>query len=386
MSDDCFWIATNIYIDHRNENDTIKSFQYDCFEKDPFWGAWTLSFMFTPGFPLFMLIADNLKQTGAKKILVTMLMLLLIPLFPVLLIVVKFLAIFHHGKELKKLDAMMTLCEGQFESFFQVGLQTYIIFLRADREPSSIQMISLPISLLMIIVGQANTWYEKEPVSDLIQDIKRKVFLSPLLLMLNVGFLGVSVVILVINEWVFLGNLAAMVLVLLMIICSSSKSVIKGFVAMHIWFLALIIWSIVEVNIHREKYSGISIVEMNYFNTIAGIIVGVGFLPGITFVLNFIYCLLSYCFQHSQLKSRRKGGNYVQTQNNSNKSKENQFMAPINIMFGINNLQKIKLKSTNSRPYKCDFGACHYRFETKPHLLKHIGLSHHIKAKRRQSV
>ena len=195
----------------------------------------------------------------------------------------------------------------------------------------------------MIIVGQANGWYEREPENDLLEDIKRKVLISPILLMLNVGFLGVAVMILVINEWVFLGNLAAMVIVLLMIVCSTSNLIV-GFVTMHFWFLALIIWSIAEVNTHLDKYSGIGMVEKNYFNTIAGIIMGVGFLPGITLIFYAIYWLLSSCNQHSQFKSKRKGGNH-------GKKCRNNYSSPHkpekNKVLGIHDLRKSKAKSTN---------------------------------------
>ena len=67
-------------------------------------------------------------------------MLPLIIAYPFLLILVKFISIFHHGLQWKKLDQFMTLCEGQLEGYLQVILQTYIICRRADRVPSLIQI------------------------------------------------------------------------------------------------------------------------------------------------------------------------------------------------------------------------------------------------------
>ena len=113
---------------------------------------------------------------------------------------------------------------------------------------------------------------------------------------------------------------------------------------MHIWFLALIIWSIAEVNTHHDKYSGIGMVQKNYFNTIAGIIMGVGFLPGITLILYFGYWLLSNCFQHSQFKSRRRGGNLNQKTCNQYNS---QHKSEKNKIFGVHDLRKSNAKSTN---------------------------------------
>jgi hypothetical protein len=65
----------------------------------------------------------------------------LIPSFPILLLVVKFVSIFHNGSEWKKLDDLMTLCEGQLESYLQAGLQTYIICVRADRQRDKMRRV-----------------------------------------------------------------------------------------------------------------------------------------------------------------------------------------------------------------------------------------------------
>merc|ERR1719464_2048707 len=118
-----------------------------------------------------------------------------IPAFPILLLVVKFISIFHNGSEWKKLNDLMTLCEGQLESYLQVGLQTYIICVRADRDPSLIQLLSLSASMLMILYSQANAWYAAKPENDLVQDIARKMALSLVLLMPNLAVLGTGVIV-----------------------------------------------------------------------------------------------------------------------------------------------------------------------------------------------
>ena len=128
-------------------------------------------------------------------------MMALIPAFPVLLLLVKLISIFHKGDEWKKLNDLMTLCEGQLESYLQVGLQSYIICVRADREPSLIQVLSLAASMLMILYSQSNAWYAAKPENNLVQDIARKLALSLVLLMPNLAVLGVGVIIVVMRTW-----------------------------------------------------------------------------------------------------------------------------------------------------------------------------------------
>ena len=138
-----------------------------CFEIDIQWGRMTLSFIFLPGLVFGALVVYGLyKQPADEKDIFTVLKMLLtpllIPLFPILFILVKFVSIFHHGEKWKKLDELFTLCEGQIESSLQTALQTYIIFYRFDRPPSMIQMMTLPFSVLMLIKGQIEYWYKRE--------------------------------------------------------------------------------------------------------------------------------------------------------------------------------------------------------------------------------
>ena len=85
----------------------------------------------------------------------------LIPIFPLLLLLVKMVSVFHHGTEWKKLNDLLTFCEGQLESSLQVGLQFYILTLRADRVPSMIQILSLSASAMMVLISQVNAWYAR---------------------------------------------------------------------------------------------------------------------------------------------------------------------------------------------------------------------------------
>ena len=121
------------------KTEEITTYEYDCFEEDPYWGGFTLCFMFVPGFFLWMFISLSLSRSGlctGNWILFGSIisMMAFIPAFPVLLLLVKFLSIFHQGNEWKKLNDLMTLCEGQLESYLQLGLQSYIICVIADRQ------------------------------------------------------------------------------------------------------------------------------------------------------------------------------------------------------------------------------------------------------------
>ena len=100
-------------------------------------------------------------ELGKKtySILIFLLSPILIAFFPVFLILVKFIALFHYGVHWKRLCNLVTLCEGQVEALLQLALQTYIIFNRSDRKPSLFQLGTIPISMAMIILGQTKAHY-----------------------------------------------------------------------------------------------------------------------------------------------------------------------------------------------------------------------------------
>ena len=65
---------------------------------------------------------------------------------------------------------------------------------------------------MTIILGQTKAWYSENPETDLIVDIKRKLFVTPVLILFNILFLGVPVVVVVLDKKVFLYNLGAVVI------------------------------------------------------------------------------------------------------------------------------------------------------------------------------
>ena len=107
--------------------------QHHCYERDPIWGGLVATFIFLPGVLFWSLIAYQIRK---KNLLLPILAIPLIPLFPFILILVKFLAIFNEGPQMTRVKNLVSLCEGQVESMFQLGLQVFIILYRADRKPS----------------------------------------------------------------------------------------------------------------------------------------------------------------------------------------------------------------------------------------------------------
>ena len=67
-------------------------------------------------------------------------MLPVIPVFPIMLLSIKFVSIFNHGSEWKKINDIVSMFEGQVEAYLQVGLQSYIILTRPDRLDFSITL------------------------------------------------------------------------------------------------------------------------------------------------------------------------------------------------------------------------------------------------------
>jgi hypothetical protein len=64
--------------------------------------------------------------------LLTLALPFLIPTFPIVLILVKIISLFHHQEEWKKVNNLVTFCQGKFGSFRQLGLQIFVIFLTVN--------------------------------------------------------------------------------------------------------------------------------------------------------------------------------------------------------------------------------------------------------------
>ena len=125
-------------------------------------------------------------------------------LFPVILILVKLISLVNPGLEWKKLNARITGYEGSWESSLQMILTLFIIFTRADRVPSSIQIASLVASIVMITkTAIADHLSPKQPMK-LEDEVKATLGLLPLFLS-NAVFklLSLAVTITCLRGWWF---------------------------------------------------------------------------------------------------------------------------------------------------------------------------------------
>ena len=198
---------------------------------------------------------------------------------------------------LTRLNNILTFAEGQIESFFQLGLQIYIIFSRADRQPSLIQMITLPASALMLVRVQVNSFYAKVDAASTVEDIKRKLFMAPIFLFKSIFFLGSSMLVAVINPTMFLIHLIAYLIVigilgLALRQFSKKEWYRKLFIIFVIvifsWPLILTIWAMEAVKNSFEDYAHIHIVKNNWFNTFAALIIS----SEVLYFLLFLFVLL----------------------------------------------------------------------------------------------
>ena len=138
----CTWIETTRKVLGDRVSDSV-IYTYECFEKDEYWGYITLAFVFvTPGLcqATFSFLASKSLQTQCHRIIgycISLGFLLLCPFFPIQVFLVKLFAFLTNGEEMKKISNLMTLCEATFESSLQFILQLWIIFIFAERQPST---------------------------------------------------------------------------------------------------------------------------------------------------------------------------------------------------------------------------------------------------------
>ena len=165
-----------------------------------------------------------------------------------------------------------------------------------------VQLVALPISLLMIMFGQANAWYSNNPEPDLTKDIKRKMLITPILMAFNVLFIGVPAVVLAIDKWVFLYNSIALVAVITVLMvfnkcCKYSRfsNLSKSlYLLTSLWLTGLIIWVTYKVEA-AGLYSDVNIVKNEYFDIISGVLIACNPLPWVfvLFVISLI-CLIAF--------------------------------------------------------------------------------------------
>ena len=85
-----------------NDKENIDYYQYQCFERDPIWGCWTLAFMFVPGLWAGAIWNGLLPQKLVSIRLYTFLWVLTIPFFPLVVLGIKTAGLINPSLEIKK--------------------------------------------------------------------------------------------------------------------------------------------------------------------------------------------------------------------------------------------------------------------------------------------
>ena len=136
-TDSCKNIGRFVVVDE-DGTESVEYYQYQCFEKDPIWGAMTLFFMFFPGLWGGTIWSGLYKDLHVHPWICSITATFYTPpFFPLIVIVTKLLGLINPGPEMKKFLARVTANEGSFESTMQFGLQLFIILSREDRMPHS---------------------------------------------------------------------------------------------------------------------------------------------------------------------------------------------------------------------------------------------------------
>ena len=183
--DDC--VHTGRYTSS-NPGPEIEYEEIVCFEQDPIWGWVTVGFIFLPGYHFAFEVAKTIMEILGKKSFYALCLLyvcLIFPcliLFPPVLIVVKLVYLINPGPECKRVNTRITGMEGSWESAYQTILTLFIIFTRADRQPSSVQIASLIASFAMLTkTAIADYLSPKQPLK-LKDELKATASLLPLFL------------------------------------------------------------------------------------------------------------------------------------------------------------------------------------------------------------
>ena len=72
------------------------------------------------------------------------------------------------------------------------------------RHPSLVQLVAIPPSVIMVLMGQTKSWYSNEPEQSIREDIKRKLFVLPLLIGWDFVLIGAGIVICIVDFTMFM--------------------------------------------------------------------------------------------------------------------------------------------------------------------------------------
>ena len=170
--------------------------EVECFERDPIWGYMSLVFIFLPG-----IVGAMIWDSGPYYALCC----LTLPIFPIFVLAVKTLGLFNPGQNWKILARRCAQAEGLCESQFQFLLQLFIVFSRADRAPSAVQLGTMASSVMMFAISSLDDIRRKQKTVELGDDVRRAIDLLPQILVGNVFSLGyLALLATLLRYWVLL--------------------------------------------------------------------------------------------------------------------------------------------------------------------------------------
>ena len=145
---------TGHFYDYQTDN--ITSFTFQCRETNPVFAWFTFWLMLLPAINLCLALASR----GPWWVILAVLT-IIIP-FPITLLIVKSIALFNTGKEFASINQMVTEAEARWESSLQFCLQLFIVFTRGDRQPSTPQLFSIVMSVLVMTKGSIGNFLAVE--------------------------------------------------------------------------------------------------------------------------------------------------------------------------------------------------------------------------------
>ena len=207
--------------------------EISCFEVDRIWGYLTIGITFLPGFRFaWWTRTETMRQKNyhlGNCLLI--LFLPLGPLFPLFVVMLKGVALFSTGSELKKLITEVTAMEGIWESTLQFLLSLFIIITRPDRRPSWIQLATLATSLAVIVkTAIAEFLFRRRPTTvSLASELRSTLSLVPLFLSNTFFKLGsIAVAASLLRYWALLIYPGLAIFLWATAVCSNKRNLISG--------------------------------------------------------------------------------------------------------------------------------------------------------------
>ena len=169
------------------------------------WGYMSLVFILLSGFCGTLVWKGLAARRSYLVILNYCLTCLTFPIFPLFVLVVKTIGVFNPGENWKILARRCAYLEGSWESRFQLLLQLFIVFTRADRFPSAVQLATMASSVVMLAISSLDDARRKQKNVELVDDVKRAIDLFPGILVYNLSQIGcMALLTTLLRYWVFL--------------------------------------------------------------------------------------------------------------------------------------------------------------------------------------